>query len=342
MKGQKQTGRQKSRGSNSGYRYVTGSPDRHGKIRWRFYRRGHPSCYLPDPTSPNFEGAYIKALESKPKRHTRPQDSFDAAIDRYLQSKAFDDLGASTQANYRRRLGHMGRDYGEYSIKTLRRANLTAILETITTASERNRTLSLFNIVLQCSLEAGIIEHNVAGTIRRAKQKTQGYAIWSKVEIKAYLDFHKNNETATLALLLLYYTGQRSSDVAVMGTHTVKDGRIILIQEKTKNAIDIPIHPELAKVLPDGGETWLLTAYGKPFSVKGFQQRFVKWAIAAGIKGKSAHGLRKALATHLAEGGATAHEIAAVTGHKTLAEVQRYSDNANLKNLADRAFSKLD
>jgi integrase len=39
--------------------------------------------------------------------------------------------------------------------------------------------------------------------------------------------------------------------------------------------------------------------------------------------GRSPHGLRKAAAKRMAEGGCTAHQIAAVTGHKTLAEVQR-------------------
>lgn len=44
----------------------------------------------------------------------------------------------------------------------------------------------------------------------------------------------------------------------------------------------------------------------------------------AGVK-KTAHGLRKTRATVLAEGGATASQIAAWTGHKTLAEVEHYT-----------------
>jgi integrase len=37
------------------------------------------------------------------------------------------------------------------------------------------------------------------------------------------------------------------------------------------------------------------------------------------------HGLRKAAARPLAEAGCTTHEIAAITGHKTLSEVERYT-----------------
>lgn len=48
-----------------------------------------------------------------------------------------------------------------------------------------------------------------------------------------------------------------------------------------------------------------------------------------------------ACARRLAEAGATAHEIVAVTGHKTLAEVQRYTESAMREWLADQAFAKL-
>ncbi len=39
--------------------------------------------------------------------------------------------------------------------------------------------------------------------------------------------------------------------------------------------------------------------------------------------------------------GASAHEIMAVTGHKTLAEVERYTATALREGMADSAFAKL-
>ena len=65
-----------------------------------------------------------------------------------------------------------------------------------------------------------------------------------------------------------------------------------------------------------------------------------EWCDKAGLSECSAHGLRKAFARRLAEAEATAHEIMAVTGHKTLAEVQRYSDSAMCEELADSAMAK--
>jgi hypothetical protein len=39
--------------------------------------------------------------------------------------------------------------------------------------------------------------------------------------------------------------------------------------------------------------------------------------------------------------GCTTHEIAAVTGHACLSEVQRYTEAANRKRLAKEAMNKL-
>lgn len=65
------------------------------------------------------------------------------------------------------------------------------------------------------------------------------------------------------------------------------------------------------------------------------------WCDKAGLATCAAHGRRKACARRLAEAGATAHEIMAVTGHKTLAEVQCYTESAMREGLADQAFAKL-
>ncbi len=42
----------------------------------------------------------------------------------------------------------------------------------------------------------------------------------------------------------------------------------------------------------------------------------------------------------MAASGGTAHELMALSGHKTLSEVQRYTEEANRKKLADSAEKK--
>jgi hypothetical protein len=88
--------------------------------------------------------------------------------------------------------------------------------------------------------------------------------------------------------------------------------------------------------------TFVTTGFGKPFAVAGFGNWFRDRCNEAGLpKGISAHGLRKATARRLADVGCTAHQIAAVTGHATLAEVQRYTKAADRKRLAREAMKKL-
>ncbi len=101
--------------------------------------------------------------------------------------------------------------------------------------------------------------------------------------------------------------------------------------------------PELQQVLdatPCKHLTFITTKSERPFSGEDFSKQFRAWCDAAGLPTRcSAHGLRKAVARRLAKKGASAHQIAAITGHKTLSEVQRYANAANQAKLARQAVA---
>ena len=102
---------------------------------------------------------------------------------------------------------------------------------------------------------------------------------------------------------------------------------------------------ELSKIIhgtPSGNLTFLVTAFGKPFTANGFGNWFRQCCNLAGLPHCSAHGLRKAAAARLAELGASESEIMAVTGHTTSKEVVRYTRGARQKVLAARAMSRFD
>jgi integrase len=61
----------------------------------------------------------------------------------------------------------------------------------------------------------------------------------------------------------------------------------------------------------------------------------------AGLPHCTFHGLRKAAVRRLAEHGCTPHEIAAITGHATLKEIERYAKAASRKRLAESAMNKV-
>ena len=53
-----------------------------------------------------------------------------------------------------------------------------------------------------------------------------------------------------------------------------------------------------------------------------------------------AHGLRKAACRRLAEAGCSANEIAAISGHASLREVERYTKAADQARMARNAMAR--
>jgi enterobacteria phage integrase len=119
---------------------------------------------------------------------------------------------------------------------------------------------------------------------------------------------------------------------------------IRVAQQKTAAKLTIPIHESLDRVLSTANRnhsTILVTADGERFSVKGFGQMISTAIRDARLPERcKAHGLRKAAARRLAEAGCSASEIAAITGHKTLAEIERYTRAADQERLARQAIQR--
>jgi integrase len=85
----------------------------------------------------------------------------------------------------------------------------------------------------------------------------------------------------------------------------------------------------------------LTTRGGKPFSPGSFANWFREMCNKAGLSGLSAHGLRKAACRRLAEAGCSANVIAAISGHASLREVQRYTAAADQARMARTAIESM-
>jgi len=59
-----------------------------------------------------------------------------------------------------------------------------------------------------------------------------------------------------------------------------------------------------------------------------------------GLTGLSPHGLRKAACRRLAEAGCSANEIASISGHASLREVERYTKAADQARMARNAIAR--
>ena len=181
--------------------------------------------------------------------------------------------------------------------------------------------------------------------VKLPKVKAGEIHTWTEDEIAQYETYHPVGSAARLAFALLLYTGQRGSDVRKMVWTEIAGTTIRVAQQKTGTKLVLPLHPELQRLLalaPRKQATILATELGAAFSPKGFGN-FVSAAIrSADLSTRcKAHGLRKAAARRLADAGCTTKQIAAITGHKSLAEIERYTRAADQERLAQEAVAKL-
>ena len=174
--------------------------------------------------------------------------------------------------------------------------------------------------------------------------KTSGHVTWGEVQIEQYRERHANGTMARLAMELMLNIAARRHDAHLIGRqHLARtvglSWRPSKTSQSTGKVLTIRVLPELQAALDamphSDALTFLLTDYGRPFaSAAAFGNKFADWCDAAGLEpvvcedGKTrnyrAHGLRKAACMQLAHAGCTAPEIMAVSGHASLAEVQKY------------------
>jgi integrase len=332
--------------------YVNSFRDRHGQLRHYFRRPGCKSVALPGlPGSAEFMESYQAALsgDTAPRveigaSRTKP-GTVAALTVQYFNSTAFQSLASETKRTRRNILERFRAEHGDKRVALLQRVHVEKmVLAKFATPFSARNFLNTIRAMLQFTVDIGIRPDNPAIGVKRVKIKADGYRTWTEHDIAVFEERHLVGTRARLAFALLLYTGQRRSDVVQMGRQHVRD-RVLYLrqQQKTGTPLAIPVHPELQAVLdatPSDHLTFLTTLSGKPFAAAGFTNWFRECCNEAGLpKGTSAHGLRKAACRRLAEAGCSANVIAAISGHKSLKEVQRYTAAADQLRMARQGMS---
>ena len=209
------------------------------------------------------------------------------------------------------------------------------------TPEAANNLLKVLRVVLEHAVEIGMITTNPTIGVKGYRNDGEGIHTWNEAEVAQFEATHPIGTKARLALELLLGTGQRRSDVVRMGWQHLQSDCIAVRQEKTNTPLLIPVDAHLATALaalPRTNMTFLVTEFGKPFTSAGFGNWFRDRCNEAGLPQCSAHGLRKLAATRLANAGCSTDQIKAITGHKSLSEVARYTRAADQARLARQAI----
>ncbi|MDE2444774.1 MAG: tyrosine-type recombinase/integrase [Alphaproteobacteria bacterium] len=207
-----------------------------------------------------------------------------------------------------------------------------------------NCLLKALRVLLRHAVDMGLIDDNPARNVRKFKSSSEGFHSWTEADVATFEAVHRRGSKAHLALMLLLYTGQRRSDIVRMGWQHVNGNLLSVVQDKTGEFLKIPFHPRLVEVLSAMQRTnlaFLLTELGKPFTAAGFGNWFRDRCNEADLPHCSAHGLRKACATRLANAGCTPEQIKSITGHRTLSEVARYTRATDQERNAQQALVNL-
>jgi integrase len=313
-----------------------------------FRRRGMPRIPLPGiPGSREFMDAYQTALAAAPvaigaSTRSKP-GSISAAIAEFYQSQAFRSLSGGTPAQRRTVLERFREQYGGRPLASLPKDFIVALLDTLAPNAAR-LWLKSFRHFIGWAEQRKLIRDNPTWGIRVKVPKSDGHHTWTEDEIVTFEARHAVGSKARLALALGLFTAQRRGDVIPMGRQHIRDGVLTVRQQKTGTTLAIPVHPELEKIIaatPIGHLTLLTTRFGRSYRDNNFSDQFRVWCNDAGLPRRCVfHGLRKAAARRLAEAGCTAHEIAAMTGHNSLREVERYTKAADQVRMAKSAMAK--
>jgi integrase len=326
--------------------------DRHGRIRYYFRRgKGKRIMLHGRPGTDEFMLAYQAALAGEDvgkAEQTRGQiGTFDRLVQNYFASPGYLRMAETTRHTYRLVIERLLRDekIGHRVVSQMTRQHVQQIVgRRSATPGAANDVLKKLKILLHFAIDNGWRKDDPT---LRIKAFAEGeFHTWTDEEIARFEAHWPVGTRERSAFALLLFTGQRASDVKNMGWADMVDQMIHVVQGKTGAKLWIPMHPELQVALKawggKGGKLMLTTSFGKEFSDKGFSNYMAERIGQAGLPDRCVtHGLRKAAARCLAEAGCSSKEIAAITGHTTLKEIERYTKAAEQRKLAVSAMARL-
>jgi site-specific recombinase XerC len=339
--------------------------DRHGKRRWRF-RRGKKTIQLPHaPGHPEFEAAYIAAVEGREHKratvHRLPTSASPRSLRACWRLLRTDDpewqaLGPDIKTAQTRIIERLlttpvvdGESplFGDVEVADLKRRHIKALLARRSdTPHAAAHLLRVIRKLVGVALDQEWIENDPTYRIKY-RPEYKGWKAWPDAMLDRFEARWPIGSTPRLVYALALYFGHRRSDVTKVRPGDLKELVHNVVQQKTRKELVLPIHPNLREVLdavPDL-ETRpfvVMTAWGKSFSPKGLTVRMRHWTKAAGMPaGYTLHGLRKTLGKALAEHGATTRQLMDTLGHDNVEHTELYSREAEQQLMARTAMDKL-
>jgi integrase len=323
--------------------YVQRETSRHGKTVWYFRRGDGPRIRLRgDYGSAEFAASYALAATGNPSENPTAKrlGSVSWLVGRYRESSAWRTLAQGTRVQREGTLRALPPD-----------VPYTAITRKAIVAGMDRRSPDAANVFLytlrhlfEWAVYAEHVKIDPTLGVKKINRKSEGFHVWTDEEMERFMERWPLGCRERLAFDLLLYTGIRRGDAVRIGRPHVRDSVLRFRTAKGGVDVGIPILDPLARSIEatrTGDLTFICTARGLPMGVNVFTVWFRAAAKAAGCPG-SAHGLRKASATRMAQAGGTTGQLKASYGWKTNAMAELYTQTAERASMARDGMAKLE
>ncbi|WP_191090064.1 site-specific integrase [Histidinibacterium aquaticum] len=315
-----------------------------GKRRERYVEIQHPE------DSPEFDREYwkLRSGQSERLKPGRATHTYGELIRSYRRSSAYLTRAPATRKKYDDVLEALLEKNATKDVRKTTRSQVRAIHEkyaaTPRKADWQIQVIKLlFNFAIQ-ELDWPMTNPAAGISLFGTSKEHEPWPEWLQ---KAYDNAAQarddvHGQRALIARHLGCGTGQRPSDLVSMEWDHFDGEYMAVVQDKTKTRLWVYCPTFLRNFLesvPRTGRFILAKNLTEPLTYWQMASAFQKVRGALGHKAESyvMHGWRFTAATELAEAGCSDAEIQSVTGHKSLAMVQKYRGRAQQKLLSRTA-----
>lgn len=290
---------------------------------------------LPHYQDPSFYQSYAAMMGHK---HKTKGEAFSDLVESYFKSDTFGRLAKASQKAYRIYIGGMVEHLGDFPASDIIPADVRAAYKVAKLSNAQwNLTTGALRGLFKYARQHNLIRHD-CDPMKDIELLSMGeHEPWP---LKAVQDGLKS-PTVSLAVHLLYYTGQRVSDVVKMRWNDIANGKIAVKQQKTGLYLNIDMHPALVSELARHERkamTILCDGDGKPLKTDTVRRLIDAFGKEHGLK-IVPHGLRKNAVNALLEAGCTPYEVGAVTGQSPQT-IEHYAKRRDRTVLSEGAILK--
>lgn len=267
--------------------------------------------------------------------------TFKKLFEEYIKSQQFRKLSTRSKQAYFYAGELLSKHFDNTPLAEIKRPNIMRFQnETADRPAASNMAIRVGSVIFSYGVDMGYIDHNPASRLK--KLKGGSHLKWSVDEVKTMISLC--DRRISTAVALAWYTGQRESDVLSMRWRDFDGEYMAVTQQKTGLEMKIKVHPDLVQYLASirgaAPDDHYIVSGEKPVGGSAFRNMFKRRTDKLQIR-KVFHGIRKGVASSLAESRTPISEIAAIMGHKSIRMAAYYAEQANAKILTDNAVNNL-